>query len=116
LIQDLRKRHALIIPDTEENLTQLLRESIEDAFKFAPRITALWLGSSVSITFHDYPSIEGCKVIAQVSTDCCPMNPCPMCSLCGALIAEGLDKIVTLDRCTIDYSSRDVTAVFSILP
>jgi len=116
LVQELRKRNALVIPDNKENLSQLLRESIEDVFKFGPRVTARWLGNSVTITFHDYPSIEGCKVIAQVSTDCCPMNPCPMCSFCGAMIAEGLDKIVTLDRCTINYATRDVTAVFSILP
>jgi hypothetical protein len=116
LIQDLRKRYALIIPDNEENLTQLLRETIEDVFKFAPKLSAHWNSSSVSITFHDYSSIDGCKVIAKVSQDCCSMNPCPMCSLCGVLISEGRNKIVTLDRCVISSSSRDVTAVFSILP
>ena len=116
LIQDLRKRNALVIPDNEENLTQLLRETIEDVFKFAPRVSVRWLGSSVTITFHDYPSIDGCKAIAQSSQDCCTISPCPMCSLCGALIAEGRDRVVTLDQCTISSSSRDVTAVFSLLP
>ena len=116
LIRDLRKRNALIIPANQENLTQLLRETIEDVFKFAPRVSARWLGSSVTITFHDYPSIDGCKVIALGSPDCCTMSPCPMCSLCGVLIAEGRDRVVTLDQCTISSSSRDVTAVFSLLP
>jgi hypothetical protein len=116
LIRDLRKRNALVIPDNEENLTQLLRETIEDVYKFAPRVSVLWLGSSVTITIHDYPSIDGCIVLAQESTDCCIMSPCPMCSLCGALIAEGRDRVVTLDKCTASSSSRDVTAVFSLLP
>jgi hypothetical protein len=116
LIQDLRMRNALIIPDNEENLTQLLRETIEDVFKFTPKVTARWLGNSVAVTFHDYPSIEGCKIIERVSGDCCIMNPCPMCSLCGALISEGRDRIITIDRCTPGSSSHDVTAVFSILP
>jgi hypothetical protein len=116
LIQDLKKRNALIIPDNQENLTQLLKETIEDVFKFAPKVTTRWQGSSVTVTFHDYPAIEGCKVIAQVSSDCCAMNPCPMCSLCGALIAEGLGKILTVERCTKSLSSRDATAVFSLLP
>jgi hypothetical protein len=116
LIQDLRKRNALKIPENEENLTQLLQETIEDVFKFTPKVTARWFGSSVSVTFHDYPSYESCKDIARVSSDCCAMSPCPMCSLCGALIAEGRDRIVTLERCTMNFSSRDVTAVFSILP
>jgi hypothetical protein len=116
LIQDLKKMNALVIPDNEGNLTQLLREIIEDVFKFAPRISVRWSGNSVSITFHDYPFIDGCKAIAKVSPDCCAISPCPVCSLCGALIAEGLDRIDTLDRCSISSSSRDVTAVFSILP
>jgi hypothetical protein len=116
LIQDLKKRNALIIPDNEENLTQLIRETIEDVFKFSPRVSVRWVAGSVTITFHDYPAIDGCKIIAGVSADCCVMNPCPMCSLCGALIAEGKDKILTLDRCTVNPSSRDVSAAFSILP
>jgi hypothetical protein len=116
LIQDLKKKNALVIPNNEENLTLLLRETIEDVFKFAPRVSVRWSGNTVSITFHDYPSIDGCKAIAQGSPDCCAISPCPVCSLCGALIAEGLDKIVTLDRCSISSSSREVTDVFSILP
>src|SRR5665647_113946 len=45
LIKDLIKRNALVIPDNEESLTQLLRETIEDVFKFAPRISVLWHGN-----------------------------------------------------------------------
>ena len=116
LIQDLRKKNALVIPDNEENITQLLRETIEDVLKLAPRVSARWSGSTVTLTFHDYPSIYGCNVIARSSPDYCTMNPCPMCSLCGALIAEGRDKIVTLDRCSPGPSSKDVTAIFSIVP
>jgi hypothetical protein len=115
LIQDLRKRNNLVIPDNDENLTQLLRETIEDFYKFAPKLSARWNGSTVTITFHDYPSIDGCKVIAQGFPDCCSMSPCPMCSLCGALIAEGRDKIVALNECSMTSSSRDVTASFTLL-
>jgi hypothetical protein len=116
LIRDLRKRNALVIPDKEEELTVLLRETIEDVFKFAPRVSARWHGSSVTITFHDSPFIDGCKIIAQESPDCCTTNPCPICSLCGVLIAKGRDKVVTLDTCSITSSSQDITVVFSILP
>jgi hypothetical protein len=115
LIQDIRKRNNLVIPDNEENLTQLLRETIEDFYKFAPKLSARWNGNTLTITFHDYPSIDGCKVIAQGFPDCCSMSPCPMCSLCGALIAEGKDTIVTLNECSMTSSSRDVTASFTLL-
>jgi hypothetical protein len=116
LIEDFRKRNALVIPDKEEELACLIRETIEDFFKFAPRVSVQWDGSKVTITFHEYPYIDGCKAIAQKSSQCCAMSPCPACSLCGALIAEGLDRVVTLDRCSESSSSKDITAVFSISP
>ena len=116
LIQDLKKNNALVIPDNEENITQLLRETIEDVLKLAPRVSARWSGTTVTLTFHDYPSIYGCNVIARSSRDYCSMNPCPVCSLCGALIAQGRDKVVMLEGCSPGLSSKDVIAVFSIVP
>jgi hypothetical protein len=116
LIEDLRKKHSLVIPDKEEELTCLIRETIEDFFKFAPRVSVRWESRKVTITFHEYPYIDGCKVIAQKSPQCCAMSPCPACSLCGVFIAEGLNKVLTLDQCSVSSSSKDVIAVFSILP
>jgi hypothetical protein len=116
LIQDLRNRNALVIPDTDEELSSLVRETIENVYKFAPRVSVEWDGSKVDITFHKYPYIEGCTVIAQKSPDCCAMSPCPACSLCGTLIAEGSDRVVMLDRCSVSSSSHDIIANFSILP
>ncbi len=116
LIQDLRKRHALEIPNNEKQLIWLLRETIAEIFEFAPRISVRWHGSNVTITVYRYRFIAGCQFIAQESPGCCIRNPCPPCSLCGALIAEGTDKIVALEQCSISSSSRDVNLVFLILP
>jgi hypothetical protein len=116
LIEYLKKRNALVIPDNKEDLSLAFRETIEDALKFAPRVSSRWSGSTVTITFHNYPYIDGCKVITQKSPQCCTKSPCPVCSLCGALIAEGLDTVVSLDLCSVSPSSEDVTAVFSITP
>jgi len=116
LIQDLQKRNALVIPENEEQITQLLRETIGEILELAPRVSVQWHGSTVTITFHRYRFIAGCQFIAQESPGCCTRNPCPACSLCGVLIAEGRDKVVTLDKCSFTSSSRDVTAVFSIMP
>jgi hypothetical protein len=116
LIQDLKKKNALVIPDNEEELSCLLRETIEDFFNFAPRVSVQWEGNTVTVTFHKFPYSDGCKIIAQKSQTCCTMSPCPACSLCGALIAEGKNQVVSLERCSVDPSSNDVTAVFSLLP
>jgi hypothetical protein len=115
LIQDLRKRNALVIPDNKEQLIQVLRETTGEIFEFAPRVSIRWNGSTVTITFHHYRFIAGCEFIAQESPGCCARNPCPACSLCGALIAEGTDKVVTLDQCSVSSSSQDVNAVFSLI-
>jgi hypothetical protein len=116
LIEDLRKNHGLVIPDKKEELTDLIRETIEEYFKFTPRVSVEWEGKKVTITFHDYSLIDGCKAIAQKSGSCCAMSPCPVCSLCGALIAEGLDTVVVLNHCSVSSSSKDIIAEFSLLP
>jgi hypothetical protein len=116
LIQELGKRNELKIPDNHENLIQLLRESTGEIFEFAPRVSIRWNGNTVTITFHRYRFIAGCQLISLESPGCCSRSPCPACSLCGVLIAEGIDKVVTLNRCTMSASSQDVTVIFSILP
>jgi hypothetical protein len=116
LIQNLKKKNELVIPDDKEKLTQLLHETIEEIFSFASQLSASWNGSTVTITFHQYRFIDGCQVVAQESSHCCSMYPCPACSLCGVLITEGIDKVVSLDRCSMNSSSQEVTAIFSILP
>jgi hypothetical protein len=115
LIRELRSRNALVIPNNEEHLTQLLSESIGEIFEFAPRVSVRWHGSTVTITFQRYRFIAGCKLIAQESPGCCTRNPCPACSLCGTLICEGINKVVTLDKCSVSSSSYDVNAVFLIV-
>jgi hypothetical protein len=115
-IQDLRKRNALVIPDKEDELIVLISETIGEVFEFASRVSGNWRDNTVTLTFHGYQFSEGCKAIAQESEELCAMNPCPVCSLCGALIAEGTDRVVTVDQCSIDPSSQDVTAVFTVLP
>jgi hypothetical protein len=116
LIEYLKKRNDMIIPNEEEELTWVLHEIFEDACKFAGRISVKWEDRRVTITFHRYRFYDGCKIIAQKSPQCCTTSPCPACSLCGALIAESRDRVVRLDQCSMNISSKDVTAVFSILP
>lgn len=116
LFQQLTKRHELKIPDNNENLTQLIRETIGEIFELAPRVSIHWRGNTVTITFDRYRFIEGCKLISLESPGCCSRNPCPACSLCGVLIAAGTDKVVALEQCSISASARDVNLVFQILP
>lgn len=115
LIQRLRKGHALVIPNTEEHLTQLLRETISGIGEFAQKVSVYWQRGSVTITLHQYRLIDGCQFIAQESPGCCTRNPCPVCSLCAALISEGMGRIIAVDQCSVNESKKDVIIVFSLL-
>jgi hypothetical protein len=116
LIEDLRKNHALVIPNKKEELTGLIRETIVDVLKFAPQVSVQWVESRVTITFHEYLYIDGCKAIAQKSRTCCSVSPCPVCSLCGVFIAMGLDTVASLDYCIVSSSPKNITASFILLP
>jgi hypothetical protein len=115
-IQELKKRNAMVIPDKEDELIVLINETLRDVFEFASRVSGIWRDNTVTLTFHGYQFIDGCRAIAHESEDLCTMNPCPVCSLCAALIAEGTDKVVTVDQCSVNSSSQDVTVAFSMLP
>jgi hypothetical protein len=120
LIQDLKKKNKVILPDNEENIPQLLREIFGEIYDLAPTVSVHGngsrVGNTVTIKFHDYRLIGGCKVMAEESPGCCTKNPCPACSLSGTLIAEVTGKVVTLQECSMGSSFSDVTAVFLILP
>jgi len=115
LLQDLKKRNRLVIPDNEERLTQLLRETAGEIFELAPKISVRWNGSRIVITLHHYRFIDGCEFIAQASRDCCTRHPCPVCSLFPALIAQGTDKVVTLEQCSVSPSHHDLILVCSLV-
>jgi hypothetical protein len=112
LIQDLRTRNGLVAPEGEGELSVLLNESLSDVLEFTSGVSATWEERSVSITLHNYRFIDGCQVTRAVSPHCCTRFPCPVCSLCGSLITEGIDKVVRLEQCS-ESSPQDITAVFS---
>jgi len=114
LVYDLKKRNAMVIPAESEELTTLLNETIGDTFDFASRVSADWNGSLVTITLHDYLFTESCRTTEERSPECCAKFPCPVCSLCAVLIAEGLDEVVLLEKCSCSERSQDVTLSFLV--
>ena len=112
LLQDLRKRNAMVVPEGKDGLEVLLNESISDILEFADTVSTTWEENTVTIILHKYRFIDGCIFIQSLSPHCCTKFPCPVCSLCGTLITEGTSKIVRVERCSVS-SPNDVTAVLS---
>ena len=115
LVRELTSENALVKTDSREEITRLLREAISGTFEFAPDLSVRWQDDTVTVSIHGYRFTDGCRVIARESPQCCHLHPCAVCSLCGVLIAGSLDRVVSLDQCSLDASSPDVTAVFSLL-
>ena len=115
LIRELQKGSPLPVTGSMEDVTRLLREMVSGIFEFAPDLTTSWQEKTVTITLHGYRFIDGCQLIARESPRCCSLHPCAACSLCGVIIARGLDTVVSLDQCSPDISTNDVTAVFTLL-
>jgi hypothetical protein len=115
LIQVLKKSHGLVLPANKEQVTQVLRETAGEIFELAPQISVRWNGNTITLKLQKYRFIEGCNVVFREAPDSCTRSPCPVCSLFGALIAEGMDKAVTLEQCSISPSHEDLVMVWSIV-
>jgi hypothetical protein len=114
LIRNLWDRNPIVIPDSEEEIAVLISEVVSDDFEFASHVSIAWEIGGARVTLHKYRFIEACLYARSLSQHCCTKFPCPACSFCGSLIAEGLNQVTLLKGCTID-SPQDITAVFSYL-
>jgi hypothetical protein len=113
LMQLLRTRNALIIPDTPNELNTLFNETMNEIFEFTSHVSTEWNSEEkMTVTLHNYRFIEGCIYACNESPYGCSRYPCPACSLCGTLLAECTKKIIILEQCSAT-SSQDITAVFS---
>lgn len=115
LIQSLKKRNRLLVPENKEQVIQVIRETGGEIFELAPRVSVRWNANTITITLKKYRFIEGCRVIAREAPDSCIHSPCPVCSLFGVLIAEGMDKAVTLELCSAGPLQEDLNITWSII-
>ena len=111
LYQLLKKKNDITIPKKVEDLNLLLSETMSDVFELSLHVTTAWETNKVTVTLHGYRLIEGCNFINDQSPGCCSYYPCPVCSLCGILIVECINKFVTLEQCSV--TANDMSAVFS---
>ena len=114
LMQDLRERNGLAVPDKAEDLAVLINEILTDIFDFAPNVSTTYDNASVTVTLQEYRFIDGCLYANKFKNpQCCSRYPCAAASLCGTLVAESTKKVVTLRQCTVSPSNQDVTIIFS---
>lgn len=114
LMSDMKKKTALLIPDTIDEILILIRELSEDLLEVADTVQVQKTGNGISIVLNNYLLIEGCRAATSESPACCLMNPCPVCSLFGMIICEGTNTPIMIERCRPDTKAANVEILFTV--
>jgi hypothetical protein len=99
LMSDLRVRSVLVVPHSLEEILILIKKIGEELLEIAEPVKVQKSGDGISIILENYLLIDGCRKVAAESPACCTMNPCPICSLFGMVLAEGMNQPVMIERC-----------------
>lgn len=116
LLHLLNEREHLVIPADMTALHKLIRELGVEVLEVAERVDSTHEGEIVTVTMEGYRLIDGCRAMTQESPKCCIANPCPVCSLFLSVYAEGMGKIIQIERCAPEAKKPTVKAVFTVFP
>jgi hypothetical protein len=114
LLFDLRNRSNLIIPDSIDEIFVLIKMVGEELLEISESVHVRKTGEGMLIVMENYLLIDGCRRVISESPACCLMNPCPICSLFGMLITQGLNRAVMLERCRPGKNDARVEILFTI--
>jgi hypothetical protein len=112
----LIRDHHLIIPEERTGLDTLIMEIAVEVLEVADAVIVTWSEEGVNIRMDGYRLINGCRRVAQESSACCRMNPCPICSLFASCIVEGMNRPIQVDRCVPELKDDIVYISFSFTP
>ncbi len=90
LLEVLRKDSSFVLPATEPELLQAIREVHEDLLEIADRVTVTRIDNEIVVTLENFRLIAACRREYEISPRNCIIAPCPVCSLTGVLLAAGL--------------------------
>ncbi|PWR71755.1 hypothetical protein ACKUB1_15955 [Methanospirillum stamsii] len=109
----LDKKLKLHIPDNDDEIFSLIREIIEETLELTEKTLVQKTGESFIISLQGFQMINGCFAIHEESPACCLINPCPISSLIGMILAEGKNQPFTLERCSPKKKNNSVELVYS---
>lgn len=113
-LMDYLKTHShLQLPHAEKEIFTLIQETLVDTLELAEKIDILKSEDGFLIAMNEYQLITGCVAIREESPVCCQMNPCPVCSLLGMILAEGLNHTIKVERCYPNKKKNSVEIHFS---
>jgi hypothetical protein len=115
LLEELRARHNLAIPEDPAVIPDLVREVIVDLLEVAERAVTEVNDATVSVRMEGYRLHPGCVALGHESPRCCLVSPCPVCSLVACLLVETTGRTVQVERCSPgDKDPATVTISFTL--
>jgi hypothetical protein len=107
-----RESSRILLPGSVEEWVVLARELGEEVLGIADAVEGGWSGDCVTLTLKGYRFMDGCDAMRRESPKCCTMNPCPVVSMAGCLLAEGIGKVIEVRSCTPLPDRQSVTMIF----
>jgi hypothetical protein len=99
LMRQLKSADKLQVPtDNQELLATCIAEVMKDTLSLAEKVTVDRNDKSVIVTLDGFSLKKTCTYLQGESPKCCTMVGCPVCSLMGAILAEG-------ERCDVQSDS-----------
>lgn len=102
LLSHLKERHHLLVPAERDGVVAAIREVLVEMLQRAERVEAIDQGERMLITLSGIRGWMGCLEMQRHSPKCCTLVPCAICSLIASLVAEGLQKTVSLERVQLE--------------
>lgn len=113
LLRKLKSVDHLSVPENNTDMLETcLREVFTDYLSIAEKLTLAKNDKSIVVTLEKFQPISLCKSMKEVSSKCCTMVSCPMCSLVASIIAESERQDVLFDSSVVEGTT--LTLVFSL--
>jgi hypothetical protein len=111
LLARIREKTRLLLPGSVEEWVVLARELATEVLGIADAVEGGWSGDCITLTLAGYRFLDGCAAMRRESPKCCTMNPCPVASMAGCLLAEGIGRVVEVRSCTPSPDGGSVTLI-----
>ncbi len=114
-LRQLQRDDNLVIPTGSiAQLGTCISEVMNDTLSLAEKVTTAATDKSVIITLDEFAMKNTCLALQEASPKCCTMVGCPVCSLMGAIPAEGSGRDVESTSAVLEGST--LTVSFALLP
>ena len=114
ILNHLRNRNHLIIPEDASQALTAYAESVRHALELADRVEGKIDGETCIITITWYKLYDGCALVRKECPECCTMVPCGVCGLAGLILAEATGKPWRFSEVHLIPATRSIRLIITM--